>query len=524
MSNDPVAIYGETILHRIDQLLGELDALSTAYKQKLEVSTKLERRELPDPIPGLHDFVVSIKGTKNSAQRVLKARSALIRETDDELDDAARVERDNKDKAVLVGCELAPHQAQWDAIKRTHGLLAFRRRFSRKANKLGPTIDAVVQNGTEWVKVAIVTEKKLLYQMAQEGWHPDDSSEEEDSDDDEESGIGIVKTTKQLVRAARLNRCNTRIPQIRLVLPNITAGRVDAIDKLLSRTRNLGISKKGEGDVQILIDCSDSAFLQAPIPLLDQAFVNMFRDTNRDRLTSRLNLELTVILSLVSDIAHSEVGPRPWYSRQTLSHLEDESHAPGVRLKSVYEALRGRRLECTQEVAQEVRNVVDDLGTETTKTRTLLLFGRESLGDGFDEPIRPCITSANDADNGLTVNGKVSHETEREGETLISEFRKLSKYPVPDGLQLPIRIIGNDEFNHRDYAALIKNGKLPPVAENVWVKLDRSYNRSCHLWGWVQDITTVSANNLNTRLIDVTVDQVCTYSPQLLLYRKITGP
>lgn len=518
-----MTLLAQTTIQQIDSLIGELDALYAAYKQKLLALTRLERRELPDPIPGLHDFMVSVRGSKNSVQRLLKARTAALRDESAGYDAAAWAERDNKDRGVVLGCGLATHREQWDAIKRAHGLLSFRRRFSGKNGKLGPTIDAVVENGTEWLKVSNVTEKKLIYQMAQEGWHPDDSSEGEDSDasDDDNSGIAIIKTAKQLVQAARLNRCNTRIPRIHLVLPNLTQGRVEAVDKILDKARGLGISKRQEGDVEIVIDCADSAFLQKPMPSLEQAFANMFRDTNLDRLTSVLNLELTIILSLVSDIAHDEIEPQEWYSRQTVSHVDDEKHAPGVRLQTVYSALRGRRLECTQEVAQEVRNVVDDLGTEATRARTMVFFGRESMRDGFDAPRRLAIPQTNGNDNGTLDGDDANREVERSN--LVSRFRELSKYPVPDDLQLPIQIVGEKEFNHRDYPKLIGDGKLPPVAAEVWAKLDRSYNRSCHLWGWLQDITTVSANNLNTRLIDATVDKVglrhgsCPPTPRLVV-------
>lgn len=470
-SDDPVAALGQTTLQGIDSLIGELDALNAAWKQRLQRLTRLERKELPDPIPGLHDFIVSVKGTANSVQRLLKDRE-LANSKQDLDDDVAQHERDAKDTAKIRSCGLVPHQVQWDAIKRTHGLLAFRRRFSGPTGDLGPTIDAVVENGAEWVKVLAVTEKKLHIQMAEEGWHPDDSSDDEgDASDDEDSGIQLIKITHQLVKAARSNRCNTRIPRIRLVLPNLTLGRARAIDKLLDRTQSLGISTKEEGDVQILVDCANSDFLQRPIPLLRQVFDNMFRDTAQDRLTSTLNLELTIILSLVSDIAHAEVKPQEWYSRQTLSHIEDELHAPGVRLQGVYSALRGRRLECTQEVAREVRNVVDDLGTETTKTRTMLFFGRQSMKDGFDTPRSHVALQSNGNGDGTTKGDPTGSEAERK--RLVSELQQLSKYPVPDDLQLPIQVVGDDEFDHEDYQALIETGKLPPVAAHVWAKLDR---------------------------------------------------
>lgn len=469
--DDHVTVLGRATIDSIDVLIGELDELSAAWKRRVAAATRLERRELADPLPGLHDFLISVKGTKNSVQRIIKARASIQSKTNDGEDAISREEKDNKDIAVIMGCGLNSYQEQWDAIKRAHGLLAFRRRFSDKASKLGQMVDAVVRNGTEWIKVSIVTEKKLVYQMAQEGWHPDDS-EDSDSSDDENTGIGIVKITTQLVKAARSNRCNTRIPRLRLVLPGITEGRVEAIDKLLNRIRSLGTSKKNQGDVEILVDCANSAFLQIPVPPLDIVFQNWFRDTNLDRLTPTLNMELTVLLSLVSDIAHAQIEPKEWYSKQTFCHIEDEVHAPGVRLQHAYAALSGRQLECTQEVYREFQNVVNDLGTEDTKARAALVFGRD----------------------------------ESKREELVEEFKKLSTYPVPDDLPLPIRVVSEEDFNHHDYAALIEAGKLPPVAAQVWEKLDRSYNRSCHLWGWMQDITTVSANSLNTRLIDATVD------------------
>lgn len=500
---DHVVALGRSTLESIQALIEELDALSAAYKQKLANATKLERRELADPLPGIHEFVTSVKGTGNSVQRILKARENIHSSG---ADDQSREERNKKDKAIIQGCGLNSHQEQWDAIKRTHGLMAFRRRFSGNSTKLGTTVDAVVENGTEWVKVSVVTEKKLIYQMAQEGWNPDDSTDEEsDESDGENTGIGLVKTASQLIKAARSNRCNTRIPRVRLVLPNLTEGRVEAIDKLLGRIRYLGASKRQEGDVEILVDCSNSKFLETPIPALEISFANMFRDTNLDRLTPTVNLELTILLSLASDIAHAEIEPKEWYSMQTMSHLEDEAHAPGARLKVVYSALRGRRLECTYEVAREFCNIVDDLGTETTKARAALIFGWKDVQEGIQVLRHGQIPRLNSSGETAVTTGDQPNYAEPKN--LIEAWRKLSIYPVPEDLQFPVRVIGEDIFDDKDYASLIRNGKLPPVASKVWEKLDRPYNRSCHLWGWMRDITTVSANSLNTRLVDATVDK-----------------
>lgn len=515
---DHVVTLGRTTLESIRALIGELDALSAAYKQRLAKATKLERRELADPLPGIHEYVTSVRGTGNSVQRVLKAREDLS-----DSDGQAREERDKKDTAIIQGCGLNPHQEQWDAIKRTHGLMAFRRRFSGNSAKLGTTIDAVVENGTEWVKVSVVTEKKLIYQMAQEGWNPDDSTDDEsDASDDENTGIGIVKTASQLVKAARAHRCNTRIPRVRLVLPNLAEGRIEAIDKLLNRIRCMGVSKRQEGDVEIHVGCSNSEFLETPIPPLEITFANMFRDTNLDRLTPTVNLELTILLSLASDIAHAVVEPKEWYSMQTLSHLEDEKHAPGERLQVVYSALRGRRLECTYEVAREFCNIVDDLGTETTKARAAIMFGWKNIQEGLQVLRHAQDKCLNGRGDDTTTIGAPAARAEPENQ--LDEWRKLSIYPVPDDLRFPILVIGEDVFDDKEYPKLIEAGRLSPAAGKVWEKLDRPYNRSCHLWGWMQDITTVSANSLNTRLVDATVDKVSLRTSHCEFVALVVGP
>lgn len=197
----------------------------------------------------------------------------------------------------------------------------------------------------------------------------------------------------------------------------------------------------------------------------------MFRDTNRDRLTPIINLEFTFIVSLNSDICHADVEEQEWYSRQTDAHIEDEQHAPRLRLQDVYSILRGRSLECTQSVAREARNVLHNLGADTAKARLMDLFGCQKIED-IDTPR---------SHRGLQPHGTVldlgfadSEATDRDNERkrLISQLRKLSKYPVPDDLQLPIQVVGEDEFDPEHYGTFIKAGKLPAVVAQVFAGLD----------------------------------------------------
>lgn len=100
--SDAVADLGHATIQRIEALLGELNALDAAWKLRMQVLTRLERRELPEFIPGWHDFVVSIRGLVRSIQRLLQDRTVFKKQTSLEADDMAFEEQDRK--ASTLSC------------------------------------------------------------------------------------------------------------------------------------------------------------------------------------------------------------------------------------------------------------------------------------------------------------------------------------------------------------------------------------------------------------------------------------
>lgn len=64
-------------------------------------------------------------------------------------DDVDWEEQYGKDLVKIRSFGSSPHRVVWDVIKRTHGLLAIQRKFNLTPDKAGPTVDAVIQNGTE---------------------------------------------------------------------------------------------------------------------------------------------------------------------------------------------------------------------------------------------------------------------------------------------------------------------------------------------------------------------------------------
>lgn len=494
---DNIVKLAQATLQKVDALLGEIAALNEAYRDRRETATKLERRDMPVDLPGLNDLIASSKGLRNPLEKVVRARSTINSAGALPVDDEQqRDERDRKDMIILSSVGSHPGEQRWDAIKRCHGLVALRRQFplggSASSKRLSPAVDAVVQNGAEWLKVSVLNERKLIRQMAEEGWHPDDSEDEsssagsDDDDDDDDADDGnatsIVGIATQLVRAARLNRCRSSPPRVRIYLPNIVEGSAAEVDKLLGKVRRAGIAKGGQRPVEIIVDCAGSAFAQTPVPPLETALANLFRNTQLDRLTPTLNLELTLLISLVSDITHGRIEVKPWYGTQVISHIKDEEHAPGTRLRDLYAAVGSRHLVCTEDVMREFSNVIEDLGTPATKERAAILLGRTGE-EGTASPESP---------DGLR-----------------SKFRQLSVYPVPDDLQLPIRAVSASDFDasRESVASMIEAGKLPGVARHVFDKLDRQYHRACYLYGWANGITTVSANSLTVQQIYAVINE-----------------
>ena len=507
---DSIAALARSTLESVDALLAEIAALNEAYRDRRAAATRLERRDLPVDLPGLNDLTASSRGLKNPLEKVVRARSedAVLagarQDEDEEEEEQRREERDRKDMIVLSSVANHPGPQRWDAIKRCRGLAALRRQFPLNNNSssssdgktrpcLSPTVDAVVENGAEWLKVCIFTERKLIRQMAEEGWHPDDSDDtESDSDgpgsdgDGDGDGSSLLGMATQLVKAARLNRCRGRPPRVRIYLLNVTESSAPEIEKLLAKVRHAGAPKaRGRGGggkkraaVEVLVDCADSAFARVPVPPLETAFAGLLHsNTQTEGLTQTLNVELTLLISLVSDITHGRVDVQPWFGTQVLSHIRDEEHAPGARLADLYAAVGGRTLVCTREVADEFNSVISDLGTPTTRARGAILLGKGEDG----------------GDDGASLDGR----------DLRARLRTLSVYPVPDDLQLPIRVVGEDEFcaSKEDVEALVRAGELPAVARRVFDKLDRQYHRSCYLYGWARGITTVSANSLTVQQI-----------------------
>ena len=382
---------------------------------------------------------------------------------------------DEASRHAIKSSNLPFMQAVWDAAKGARDIVRLKRHST--------TIDVVAEGGAEWIKVSNLTERRLLLDMAKEGWEWDENSEEEededeDDDDDDYSnddngydgeGFGdgkdsmrprskaerdgitlpLLKIVDDLLKQAKATRIRYKHPRVKLLLPKISTGSVREVDSVIDRISKLGV----------IVICANDLPSPSPVEdVLDEMVVDEFAD-----FTDTLNIDCTILLAMVSDISHSQVVELPWFNSAIRRQIEMEAKEQLLPL-TLWPAMRGRELVCTKEAANRMRELVDTIGTETERARTRLFMGDDK--------------------------SKSQNE-------LIQDFQSLSEHQVPPDWQLPISVV---EY-HKSCLE-----KLPPVAAMVESRLT-DINKSIFLYGWSAGTTTISSNKTAAKLIDSIIEE-----------------
>ena len=357
--------------------------------------------------------------------------------------------------------------AVWNAAKWRGGVIHFFREFywgpistPRPENDNEPSFNwkhasqkegrsaefcLVAKNGRELIKVSTTTENRILHELAKQGWQYDSDESEEASpsisaEDDSEDEMSLVKMAEKLSKASRASRVrqNYRHNEVHIILPRIRVDQSDEVQGLLEDIRATGA----------ILHCADEVPRHVKI---EDALPNLIMDESRDfsGFSETLNVDCSILIALCSDISHREVGLEECYKQDLIRQREEESKEKLLPVW-LYPALVDHSLICTEEAAESLRKIVLKIGTETEKARVALLLGDDKA---------------------------LSREQLRAG------FRELSKHPVPEGLQLPVRVVSKD----------VEGATLPSTADIVRAELT-PVNRSVYLYGWASGLTTVTSS------------------------------
>lgn len=325
-------------------------------------------------------------------------------------------------------------------------------RHTQKADRdSSAVVDLISTGGLHWTKVSLITNTRLLFDLAKQGWEsPPASDDEEDEflkgdESDDDRDVPLLKTAKDLAKAAQAIRVRTKHPKVTMILPRIVLGETAEVDSILDSIRAAGVE----------VQCGDQ--LQAT-PTLDEA-INFMAEDKFATFTETLNIDCTILLAVVSEFSHASVSKQPWFHTALQRQVEvegNENLLPSI----LYPAMSKHTLVCTREAATRMREIVDTIGTPSEKARTSILM---------------------------------ADDTSKTRDELLDEMRSWSAYPVPEDWQLPIKTV---EFNHTFHLA-----RLPPQASLISEQMT-AINQSVFLYGWAMGCTTITSNRTVVKQIE----------------------
>ncbi len=364
--------------------------------------------------------------------------------------------------------------------------------------------DIVADNGGTWIKVSTITEKRLLFEMAKEGWEGyDDDSDEDHADSDDENDtlpgashrqahyLGLVRLAEDLTKAACAVRVRYRHPRVQFILPRIIEGRLPEIDSVIQGLRKTGAKVQCAADLQSSLIMQNPAIDSSPSSIFSRMLPCI-----HPPLSSILNIDCTILLALISDISHlrSEnlpVAPEGKYHSAITRQIKSEETTLLLQLE-LFPLMVGRQLECTWHAARRMREIVQTMGTVAEKARADIILGE---GDYRELP-----------------------EVE-----LCSRLKDVSDHEVPIGLLLPIRVV---DF---DADMMLVKGKSEPLT-GIMLEVAKGLseiNKSVFLYGWCQYIVTLSSNRAVAKEIEKGVCQLLDEREQNTkeaLRDDVTGP
>lgn len=318
-------------------------------------------------------------------------------------------------------------------------------------------VDAIGDGGRHWTKVSLVNNTRLLFDLAKLGWHSGGEDSENDDegfgsfggskDEEDENEIPLLKTARDLAKAAKACRIRTSHPVVHFILPRIQPGETAQIDETLDRCRSLGV----------VLHCG--ADLEPSTPSINETLSIMVPDP-MTTFTHTLNIDCTILLALVSEFSHARVSKEPWFHRSLQRQVEIEDNE-NLLPNLLYPALGSRPMVTTKEAAVRMREIVDTIGTSSERERTAIMMGD---------------------------NQSKTHEE------LIEDMQSWSAYPVPSEWQLPIKIIDQCEADSA-------SPSVPSHAEKLKADLT-DINISVFFHGWANNRTTITSNRTVVRQIE----------------------
>jgi hypothetical protein len=272
----------------------------------------------------------------------------------------------------------------------------------RKGKKGSVSVDVVAENGLVWIKVSTITAERVVHSLAKGGW------------EDAEGEVGLVKCVRGLVKASRCFRVQYLHPSVLVWLPNLwldgggeeegepeeeeeegvaVRGFLKAIMAEGARVQlGSGVILGGEEDpTATTIEASTESTTTATSQSLQLPLAAAVTATDTETLqemvkplittSTTINLDVTILLALVSDITHGPVPIQERFHPAIKRQLELESS--GRRMgEEIYPLLHSRALLTTATAKKRFVEIVDIVGSPSEKERMrMILEGQVEEGE-----------------------------------------------------------------------------------------------------------------------------------------------
>lgn len=421
-----------------------------------------DRAKTPQ-VTGLPKFVGSMKRTQESLQSVLAELSAML------LDEEALKKLAKRLEAGSI--HVAHGALHWKIFKHCRSFVAVDRAFQglapdtrarsmsqlaalsgrqrqqqrRLVKEQGRVRVHVVEGGSEWLDVETLQSDRLAGHMTDAGWGWDKHQVGDDVDEHEWDDIPLARHARRLVAAAKTNRREYRTPRVRIVLPNLSRGNKD-VRVLLDQLSRI------DPMVRRVLEDQSSTLLSDPRPFCEA--VGSLLGDEHEGLGPTLNLDQTIFVGLISDMANFRLEPQPWQAASTRMQIEEEARHGGLMARTLYPVLAGRSLVCTREAADHFHDVLRTVGTASEWERGCHLVPG-------DEQTR-CMSPA----------------------AIRARFQQISAYPLPPSVQMPIRVV-DEGWAWPSICCAVSEGRLPRVALDVARRSNfKAYELSTYMHGW----------------------------------------
>ena len=474
-------------------------------------------------------------------------------DADNDEDEEGREQKARRSLHALRSSNIPFLTTVWDMAKRSHGIKALTKRYFLPATKKVPDpnkrggahhpssdastaqqdhsrraqgsvlVDLVSSDGRLWTKISLVTEKRLIYNMAKEGYGITDE-DEEDADSGEESrsssgpDLELIRLATELRTAAKAApRVNYLHPRVRLILPRLSSdgGGLHQVQSVFKKLQAMSIEVICKDNLPISSSPSD---LSSLLPLLSPSpFTLPSIPSDPSTLTSTLNLDCTILLALISDISHLSPSklPLPPSDRKTLhaairNQIAAEASAEASQTRTtltspntppspnthssptksqrlldahLWPILSHRTLLTTYPATVRMAEIVRTIGTPTERARVPGFFGPTFDLDNPDTWTPPS-QSVHHTQTSYSDEQQLSQQCH----ALLSSA-SLSDFPLPSSssLNLPIRIIAPSPSSSSSPLP------LPDYAVQVCALLS-PLNASVFLTGWALGVATVTSN------------------------------